>query len=178
MRTVELVGALALATDLGTGQPLEHSLRTAILAVRLGSLAGVSDHELADAYYAGLMHSSGCTSDAHELAALYGDDIRPRVEFATVDVARLDDLGRFAWARASDRAPALLRPLVAAGVLAAGRPVMRRGFAMHCEVARRLAARLTLPETVQAALGYVFERWDGKGFPAGARGESIPAAAR
>ncbi|HEY1370287.1 MAG TPA: HD domain-containing phosphohydrolase [Gaiellaceae bacterium] len=178
IRTVELVGALAPATDLGTGQPLEHSLRTAILAVRLGRFAGVSETELAAAYYASLMHSSGCTSDAHEMAAMHGDDIRPRVEFAVVDVARLDDVARFAWARAGDRAPAVLRPVMAAGVLAAGRPVMRRMFAVHCEVARQLAARLALPESVQHALGCTFERWDGKGFPAGARGDAIPVSAR
>ena len=48
---VEAVGALSLATDLGTGQPLEHALRTAVLAVRLGELAGASDQELVDTYY-------------------------------------------------------------------------------------------------------------------------------
>ena len=44
-------GAMSIATDLGTGQPLEHALRTAILAVRLGELAGLSPPELVDAYY-------------------------------------------------------------------------------------------------------------------------------
>jgi hypothetical protein len=39
IRAAEVVGALSLATDLGTGQPLEHALRTAVLAVRLGELA-------------------------------------------------------------------------------------------------------------------------------------------
>jgi hypothetical protein len=36
IRAAEVVGALSLATDLGTGQPLEHALRSAVLAVRLG----------------------------------------------------------------------------------------------------------------------------------------------
>src|SRR5438093_69560 len=31
IRAAEVVGALSLATDLGTGQPLEHALRTAAL---------------------------------------------------------------------------------------------------------------------------------------------------
>jgi hypothetical protein len=44
IRAAEVVGALSLATDLGTGQPLEHALRTAVLAVRLGGLAGASTH--------------------------------------------------------------------------------------------------------------------------------------
>ena len=43
-----MIGALSIATDLGTGQPLEHAMRTAVLAVRLGELAGASAEELAD----------------------------------------------------------------------------------------------------------------------------------
>lgn len=78
IRAAEVVGALSLATDLGTGQPLEHALRTAVLTVQLGELAGASAQELADAYYVALLHSSGCTSDGHEANQLYGDDIVPR----------------------------------------------------------------------------------------------------
>ena len=48
IRAAEVVGVLSLATDLGTGQPLEHALRSAVLAVRLGELAGASTQELAD----------------------------------------------------------------------------------------------------------------------------------
>ena len=75
IRAAEVVGALSLATDLGTGQPLEHALRTAVLAVRLGELAGASAEELADTYYVALLHASGCTSNGHEATQLYGDDI-------------------------------------------------------------------------------------------------------
>ena len=63
VRAAEVIGAMSMATDLGTGQPLEHALRTAILAVRLGELAGLSPPELVDAYYISLLHSIGCTSD-------------------------------------------------------------------------------------------------------------------
>jgi hypothetical protein len=66
VRAAEVVGAVSLATDLGTGQPLEHTLRTAILAVRLGDVAGASPQELRDAYYVSLLHAFGCTSDAPE----------------------------------------------------------------------------------------------------------------
>src|SRR5207248_6945382 len=92
IRAAEVVGALALATDLGTGQPLEHALRTAVLAVRVGELAGATEEERADAFYASLLHSAGCTSDAHELAVLYGDDIAPRAGFARVDAGRPADV--------------------------------------------------------------------------------------
>src|SRR5436305_1491975 len=85
IRAAEVVGALSLATDLGTGQPLEHALRTAVLAVRLGELAGASTRELADTYYVALLHASGCTSNGHEALQLYGDDIDHRAAFYLVD---------------------------------------------------------------------------------------------
>jgi DNA-binding NarL/FixJ family response regulator len=59
IRAAEVVAALSLATDLGTGQPLEHALRSAVLAVRLGELAGASAGELADTHYVALLHASG-----------------------------------------------------------------------------------------------------------------------
>ena len=85
IRAAEVVGALSIATDLGTGQPLEHALRTAVLAVRLGELAGASAEELADTYYVALLHASGCTSNGHEAAQLFGDDIAHRAAFFLVD---------------------------------------------------------------------------------------------
>jgi hypothetical protein len=85
VRAAEMIGAMSIATDLGTGQPLEHALRTAILAVRLGEFAGLTPSELVDAYYISLLHSIGCTSDATEQTELFGDDIEPRAKFALVD---------------------------------------------------------------------------------------------
>ena len=85
IRAAEVVGALSLATDLGTGQPLEHAMRTAVLAVRLGELAGASAKELSDAYYVALLHASGCTSNGHEATQLYGDDIAHRAAFYLID---------------------------------------------------------------------------------------------
>src|SRR6185436_10065461 len=81
IRAAEVVGALSLATDLGTGQPLEHALRTAVLAVRLGELAGASAQELADTYYVALLHGSGCTSNSHEATLFFGEDIEHRAAY-------------------------------------------------------------------------------------------------
>src|SRR5436190_19337940 len=95
IRAAELVGALSTATDLGTGQPLEHALRTAVLAVRLGELAGASAEELADAYYVALLHASGCTSNGHEAAQQFGDDIAHRAAFSLVDLSNRAEVLEF-----------------------------------------------------------------------------------
>lgn len=178
IRAAEIVGALSLATDLGTGQPLEHALRTAVLAVRLGERAAASAQELADTYYVALLHSSGCTSDGHEAAQLYGDDIVPRAAFALVDPGYMEEVVGFLRAHVGRGLPEDERAGLIEHVIANGIPVARRTFAMHCEVAQRFARWLGFSAGTEAALEHVFERWDGLGFPGVASGKTIPVATR
>jgi HD-GYP domain-containing protein (c-di-GMP phosphodiesterase class II) len=178
IRAAEVVGALSLATDLGTGQPLEHTLRTAVLAVRLGELAGASAQELVDTYYVALLHSSGCTSDGHEAAQLYGDDIIPRAAFALVDSGNPAEVLAFLQSNVGlGRTPELRAEMVAAA-LDHGLPIAKQTLAMHCEVAQRFAGWLGFSSGTQAALEFVFERWDGLGFPGVVSGDEIPLAMR
>src|SRR5207237_10626440 len=45
-------------------------------------------------------------------------------------------------------------------------------------VAGSLGQRLGFGDRVREDLGYVYERWDGRGLPNGARGEQIPLSMR
>jgi HD-GYP domain-containing protein (c-di-GMP phosphodiesterase class II) len=177
IRAAEVVGALSLATDLGTGQPLEHALRSAVLAVRLGELAGASAEELADTYYVALLHASGCTSNGHEATQLYGDDIEHRAAFYLVDPSVPAEILAFYKAYVGvGRSPEVRARLIEDAIANAG-PRARDAFAMMCEVAQRFAGWLGLGSDIQAALEYVFARWDGRGFPDGA-GDAIPLPMR
>ena len=172
----EVLAALSLATDLGTDQALEHGLRTAVLCSRLSTAAGADDDVHADAYHLGLLHSIGCTSDAHEAATVYGDDRPVRSDFATIDSARPNELMAFLWRRTAEaRAPHVV---AFAGAVLAGPRRARTGLTAHCEVGQRFAGRLGLPDGVRDALWHVFERWDGKGMPRGIAGARIPQPAR
>src|SRR4051794_8538099 len=172
----EILAALSLATDLGTDQPLEHGLRTAVLCTRLAMAAGGDEALCADAHYLGLVHSIGCTSDAHEAAAAYGDDRAYRSDFAAIDSARSNELMAFLWRRtAESRAPHVA---VFAGAVLAGARRARSGLTAHCEVGQRFAERLGLAPGVSEGLWHVFERWDGKGLPRGIAGAQIPRVAR
>ncbi len=177
IRAAEVVGALSLATDLGTGQPLEHALRTAVLAVRLGELAGASTQELGDTYYVALLHASGCTSNGHEAAQLYGDDIAHRAAFFLIDTTSPAEVLAFYRAHVgSDRAPEVRAAMIEDAIANAG-PRARDAFAAMCEVAQRFAGWLDLGASIQDALEFVFARWDGRGFP-DARGDAIPLPMR
>jgi HD-GYP domain-containing protein (c-di-GMP phosphodiesterase class II) len=177
IRAAEVVGALSLATDLGTGQPLEHALRTAVLAVRLGELAGASVRELADTYYVALLHASGCTSNGHEATQLYGDDIAHRAAFFLIDPTNPAELLAFYQAYVGAGRPPEVRAALVEQVVGSDGTRARDAFAAMCEVAQRFAGWLELDPSIQAALEYVFARWDGRGFP-NTREDEIPLPMR
>ena len=177
IRAAEVIGALSLATDLGTGQPLEHALRTAVLAVRLGELAGASAEEIADTYYVALLHSAGCTSNGHEAIQVYDDDIAHRAAFFLIDATNPAEVLAFYRSNiGAGRPPEVKEALIQEAIANAG-PRAREGFATMCEVAQRFAGWLELGANVEAALEYVFARWDGKGFP-NVQGDALPLPIR
>ena len=177
IRAAEVVGALSLATDLGTGQPLEHAMRTAVLAVRLGELAGATPQELMDTYYVSLLHASGCTSNGHEAAQLFGDDIEHRAAFFLVDTSKPAEVLAFYKAYVGAGRSPEVRAAMLEDAIENAATRGRASFSMMCEVAQRFAGWLDLDPNVQAALEYVFSRWDGRGFP-DISGEAIPLPMR
>lgn len=75
-RLTELLMAISLATDLGTGQPMGHALRTCYLSVSLAAELGCSAEEIRTVLQVSLLRFLGCTADSSELADLSGGDDR------------------------------------------------------------------------------------------------------
>jgi HD-GYP domain-containing protein (c-di-GMP phosphodiesterase class II) len=174
----ELFAALSLALDLGTGHPAEHALRTCLMGLELADRAGLDDEERADVYHLALLHSIGCTADSPETARRYGDDVFVRYAYADVDASRPPEILAFMWRSSGPGEAPWSRVRRFAGAVAAGADGAREGLRAHCEVAQRLAGMLSVGEGVENALWFVFERFDGKGFPRGVPGDEIPRAAR
>src|SRR4051794_29478771 len=176
IRAAELVGALSIATDLGTGQPLEHAMRSAVLAVRLGELGGASAQELSDTYYVALLHASGCTSNGHEATLLFGEDIEHRAAFYLVDTTSPAEVLAFYKAYVgAGHSPEVRERMLEAALADPVRA--REALATMCEVAQRFADWLELGPEIHDALEYVFARWDGRGLP-GTAGDAIPLPMR
>lgn len=179
VRLAEPVAALSLATDLGMGQPLEQALRTCLLAVAAGRELGLDGAARSDLYYFSLLRFVGCTSDAHEQAALVGgDEIAYYAGVAPAVMGEMSEYLTFLARRFSANAPPLTRARNAGRVLADGTGGAKRSIAIHCEVARMLAVRIGLPSRLGDCFAHVFERWDGKGLPGERSGETIPIPAR
>ncbi|HEX8997030.1 MAG TPA: HD domain-containing phosphohydrolase [Ktedonobacterales bacterium] len=178
LRLAELMMALSLATDLGTGQPMEHALRVCLLATELGAACGADDRELSDIYYIALLRAIGCVADAHKVAARFGDELAANARISLIDPASLPDMLGLMLGFVGEGAPAPQRARMVLAALAAGPGERQTILAAHCEVAERLAQRLGMSPGVALGVTQVYERWDGKGSPAHARGEAISRAAR
>jgi HD-GYP domain-containing protein (c-di-GMP phosphodiesterase class II) len=170
----ELVASLSLATDLGLGQPMEHVLRSCVLGLRIADDLELSESERAVVYYVGLLAWLGCHADSHEQSARFGDDIQLRADRHVADSVGT----RFALRHVGRGEPALRRAARVGSLLVSGRDAVATMETTHCMVAGVFATRLGLGSEVRDGLQHVFERWDGKGTPAGVAGEEIELSAR
>jgi HD-GYP domain-containing protein (c-di-GMP phosphodiesterase class II) len=170
--------ALSLATDLGTGQPLDHALRTCSLSLAMAEALALDDVTRSDVFYVALLRFLGCTSDASDVAVIAGgDDVTFNATMAPALMASAGEGMRYFVRHLAEDLPAARR---------AGRVVKaltdpgwaKRSSAGHCDVAAQLARRLGLNDRVCDALAHAFERWDGKGHPDGQAGQEVPVTVR
>jgi HD-GYP domain-containing protein (c-di-GMP phosphodiesterase class II)/DNA-binding CsgD family transcriptional regulator len=173
-----VAAALSLATDLGTGQPLEHALRVCLLSVRLSASLNLTEQERGDVYHVSLLRALGCVADAHQVAARFGDELLANAQISLMDTAQPTDVLALLLRHVGEGQPALRRARMIAAALAAGPGERNHILTAHCEVAELLALRLGMPAAVARGVTQVFERWDGKGSPGRMRGEAILPAAR
>jgi HD-GYP domain-containing protein (c-di-GMP phosphodiesterase class II) len=174
LRLSELVAAISLATDLGTGQPVEHALRTCLLSMRVADELGLGREAASEVYYVALLRFLGCTADAPETAYYGGGDHTGlNAAMAPVFMGSSSEVVRRLARNVGHGEPAVRRARLLREAMLDARSVVS-----HCEVGARLATRLGMAEGVAHALGHAYERWDGRGLPDGLSGEEIPIAVR
>ena len=173
----EVLAALSVATDLGFGQPTEHMLRSARLALRIGERLGLDRDEMATLYDVSLLTYVGCPVFGDETAATFGDDVEFRAQALTVDLAGLAAM-TFMLRRAGSDRSGIERVRAVAGFMASGSGAVVELMANHCAAAGRLAERLGLGSDARAGVEQAYARWDGRGVPDSIAGEDLSLAAR
>ncbi|MFP3902305.1 MAG: HD domain-containing phosphohydrolase [Acidimicrobiia bacterium] len=178
VRLAELLASVSLATDIGTGQPPGHALRTCVIATALAESLGCGADDIRTVHHATLLRFLGCTSDAAETAAMAGGDdvafnaaMAPAINGHPWEIAR-----RLVRAVGAGRPPVTRLRLIAGAF--ADADGARRSLTTHCEVGSMLARRIGVTPPVVDALAHAYERWDGSGFPGGLAGDAIPLPVR
>lgn len=153
-------------------------MRAAALAVRVSESAGLSEQVAREAFYAALLRHVGCVGYAHELAALFGDDLQANAAGSRTNFASRVDVVTSLVPGVTRGFPLADRARMAVSLVGRGAAVAAAYESSTCEVGRAVARRMGLPEGVQRALFEVYEWWNGKGHPAGLAGVEIAEGAR
>jgi HD-GYP domain-containing protein (c-di-GMP phosphodiesterase class II)/DNA-binding CsgD family transcriptional regulator len=177
VRLAELIAMISLGTDLGLGQPMEHVMRQSLIALRLAERLGLDETTRAVVYYVGLISWVGCHIDAYEQAKWFGDDMALKNEASRVDMAGVAARA-FIVSHVGAGRPLMQRARLGVEFVGGGRRAANEMIENHWLATNELAAQLGLDENVRASLYQTFERWDGKGVPAEAKGEEILMPAR
>ena len=178
LRLGEFVATLALAQDNAFGQPLESQLRSCLLATWMCEAAGFDRNVRDTAYWVALLRYVGCTGHAHEVATLFGDEIAIRAQTLVHDAGNPAEVIRDVIAFATAGRPPEERDQVVQFIQQNAREWATHNFSSGCEVADMLVQRLEFGPEVRDALRFTFERWGGTGYPAHAKGETIPLPMR
>lgn len=174
VRVAGVVAALSVTSDLTRGHPVGEAMRSCLVATELARRSGLSAPRQSEVFYSTLMRFSGCAATSHESAAHFGgDDIAVRAKGDLTDTANTAEAVRFLAGLGSgtEKLKVLARiPRVPGLVTEAARA--------DCEVGAGLVALLGLPAVVSDSVLCAFERYDGKGVPAGRSGHDVPEPAR
>ena len=180
IRIADLLGAFSLASALAIGLHAEHGARSCYIGIHIAQELQLSLQQRTDLYYAELLKDAGCTTWTSQLATFWlADEIAAKRELQFFRDAR-NPLDLLPWLMryVAAGAPFPTRATHIMDFILNGREFMREGFESTCQVAARIAQRLDMPQTVQDALMYIFEQWDGHGMPSGTKGDTIPMISR
>ncbi|MFZ0000457.1 MAG: hypothetical protein WAK76_13265, partial [Trebonia sp.] len=173
----ELVATLSLVADLGMGRPMERVLRQTVVAMRLGTAAGMDQAACLSAYYTSLLTWVGCAVDTAEVAALFGDETELYADSHDGDLGGIS-LAVFVARHLGRGTSGFHRVgLVGKFLASAGRSV-QQVMTAHCQEASDLAGWLELGPAVCEPLLQAYERWDGKGVPGLAGADDLAPAIR
>jgi HD-GYP domain-containing protein (c-di-GMP phosphodiesterase class II) len=178
LRLAEAAGVLSLATDLAMGQPLEHGLRVAVLALRAARAMGLPANDQVTVFYTSVLHFAGCTAESEIDARFFGNELTARpLMVKAMHGSRRELITTAMRVTHPDSAP-LARVSAMARSAFGSMSEFRKWATSHCDVARLLGARMGLSQDIQRSLRHLYERWDGHGMPGDLRGEQLPLAVR
>ncbi len=129
-------------------------------------------------YWLTLLRYVGCTGHAHEISTVFGDDVAILAATLVFDAGDPAEVGGTMVAFATAGHPPEEHAEIVRSIQESGHDWAVHNFATGCEVGDMLIQRLGFGADVREAFRFTYERWNGNGFPSGAKGDQIPLASR
>lgn len=180
VRLSAVVSTLSHALDLSTGQPIGHSVRTSILAMRIAQELRLSSKTRTDLYYATLLKDCGCSGNASKMFhALGSDDLKAKRDVKTTDWTRTSwESVRYALDHVAPGKSFLERSRAIFSLAINQKRHTRDVTKIRCERGSTLARLMGLSDTTANGILNLDEHWDGSGNPDGLRKYEIPVVSR
>lgn len=179
LRTSEVVAALSTALDLTEGMPEGHAVRTCLIGMRVAAQIDLPTPTLSSLFYALLLKDLGCSSNASKMAQLFqADDRAAKALHKRMRWTNLADAFRYVVRATRSGEVSLARVRRIAEVALGRHGGTKEMMALRCERGAAIALDLGFPDATADAIRTLDEHWDGRGQPAGLRGEAIPLLGR
>ena len=179
IRLSEIIAAMSVALDVTTGQPAGHSMRSALIGMRLAQELRLDTADRSALYYALLLKDLGCSSNAAKMAYLFGADDRTlKLHSKTIDWTQAAQKLKYAWQQCAPGGNTFDKLLRMAALMRSGPKGERQLVELRCERGADIARMLQFPQGTSDAIRALDEHWNGRGQPYGIRGEQIPLLGR
>jgi putative nucleotidyltransferase with HDIG domain len=179
IRFSEIISALSVALDITQGHPQGHSMRSALVGMRLAEELRLSVEERSALFYALLLKDLGCSSNAAKVTYLFGaDDHVVKRSVRMIDWTKASQAVKHCWKHCAPGGSPVEKLLRIGAMMRGGAEATRRIAEVRCERGAEIARLLHLPEATAQAILDLDEHWDGGGHPHRLQGDEISLLGR
>jgi putative nucleotidyltransferase with HDIG domain len=179
IRFSEIISALSVALDITQGHPHGHSMRTALIGMRLADELQLATDDSSALFYALLLKDLGCSSNAAKMAYLFAaDDQLVKRSGRIIDWTKPAQCVKHCWQQCAPDGSAVDKLLRIAAIVRLGPTGAKKIAHIRCERGADIARMLQLPEATARAIFDLDEHWNGRGNPRGLKGEEISLLGR
>ena len=175
----EILSALSYALDLTEGQDMGHTVKSALLGIKIGALIHLSIEDQRDLYYALLLKDAGCSSNAARVQQIFqSNDLQVKRNLKTTDWTNLWEGFKYVRQNAhlGDSLYEQTERLFQFAVHKKGQAL--EIVQIRCQRGSEIAEYLGFSPKCAQAIYSLDEHWDGKGVPQKLRAEEIPLFSR
>jgi len=175
----EIISAFSVALDITQGHPQGHSMRTALIGMRIADAVHLAAADRFSLFYSLLLKDLGCSSNAAKIAHLFaGDDHTIKRSTRIADTTRIGERLRHCWDNCVPDGTLYQRIKRMASLITMKPSKVRELVEIRCDRGAEIALLLEMPEQTAQAIYHLDEHWNGYGNPQNLKGESIPLLSR